>query len=46
MNAHNPPGSKMLRKAYKHKQGERGTYQEALKWYRALPDGLAKGKTA
>jgi len=31
MNAHNPPGSKMLRKAYKHKQGERGTYQEALK---------------
>jgi len=34
--SHNPSGSKLLRKAYKSKQGRRGTFVEAKEWYDSL----------
>ena len=30
----NPAGSKFLRRAYKSALGERGTYEEALDWFK------------
>ncbi len=33
----NPPGSKLLRRAFKAKIGVRGTYEEAKKWYAERP---------
>lgn len=38
---HNPPGSKLLRKAFKFSTGRRGIFKEAKSWYTSL-----KGETA
>jgi len=32
----NPAGSKLLRRAYKHHQGQRGSYVDAAVWYGKL----------
>ena len=39
---HNPPGSKVLRRAYKAKHEGRGTYEQARNWYSNLADGRYK----
>lgn len=39
---HCPPGSKFLRRAFKAAIGRRGTYKEAVDWYRKLKDGEYK----